>query len=294
MHAKVKPQTNLHIYGVASCQGAQDRRCDITPDLLKGSNLTRKLEEQGVIAEWQNIFRMENHAERHDLVKMLSALSGSVAQSVTQHTRFAIVGGDHSSAIGTWSGASQALRNQGDIGLVWVDAHMDAHTPQSSLTGALHGMPVACLLGHSAPELADIAYAGQKIKPENICLVGVRSFEAPELQLLTKLGVTIHYMDDIRRKGINEVMSAAIEQVSKHTKAFGVSIDMDVFDPVDAPGVGTPSQDGLLASAFLPVCKTFGEHEKFIGAEIVEFNPYRDRNHKTELLIKDLIAAIFH
>jgi len=294
MHAKVKPQSNLHIYGVASCQGAQDRRCDITPDLLKGTNLAQKLANQGVTAQWQHIFRMENPSDRGELVKLFTTLSSAIDESVSQNTRFAVVGGDHSSAIGTWSGAAKALKNNGDLGLLWVDAHMDAHTPQSSPTGALHGMPVACLLGHATAELKDIGFSGAKIKPENLCLVGVRSYEAPELKLLTDLGVKIYYMEDIRRNGIENVMRSATDYVRKNTKAFGLSIDMDAFDPVDAPGVGTPAQNGLLASEFLPVCKELAENSDFIGAEVVEFNPYRDRNHKTELLIKELITALFH
>ncbi len=294
MHAKVKPQTKLHLFGAASCHGAQDKRCDIAPDLLKGSNLVQKLADRGVTAQWQNIFRVENSDDRRSLVAMLQSLASAVADSVNSKTHFTVIGGDHSSAIGTWSGAAKALRNHGELGLIWVDAHVDAHTPQTSISGALHGMPVACLLGQGAPDLLDIGFAGGKLKPENICLVGVRSFEAPELKLLAKMGVKVFYMEDIRQRGLDAVMNSAVELASKNSAGFGISIDMDVFDPVDAPGVGTPAHGGLLASQFLPACARLMQATKFIGAEIVEFNPFRDRNHKTELLIKELITTLFN
>lgn len=294
MHAKVQHQRNLHLYGVASCVGAKDPRCDLTPDLVLKSDILNELTHRGIPVSWKNTFRMQDKSSSLELPQIFSQLASSIEHSVKQGSRFAVIGGDHSCAIGTWSGAAQALKNQKGLGLIWFDAHMDAHVPDTSPSGALHGMPLAYLLGEGGKPFDGILRQGSILAPQNICLIGVRSFENAEAGLLESHGVKVYKMDEVKRRGLKEIVTEAVKHVSAQTSGFGISIDMDVFDPVDAPGVGSPERDGLLAKEFVDVAHLFASDPQFIGAEIVEFNPYRDRNRKTEWLVYKLLKRLFN
>jgi len=204
-----------------------------------------------------------------------------------------VFGGDHSCAIGTWSGVSSAIKNYGDLGLIWVDAHLDSHTPESSPSGNLHGTPVAHLLGRGNKQLASILGDFPKLKPENLVFVGIRSFEPPEVELLNSLGVRIFYDEEVQKRGISDVMNEAIDRVSLKTYGFGMSIDLDGFRIEDAPAVGTPEYGGIPAGEFLKFIKTH-PMEKLLVTEIVEFLPARDDESKTsEKLVRDLVEHIY-
>jgi arginase len=200
------------------------------------------------------------------------------------------LGGDHSCAIGTWSGAASAL--QGPLGLIWVDAHLDSHTPESSPSKNIHGMPLATLLGYGDPTLTGIQNAKPKILPENVVLIGIRHYEPAEHELLSTLGVKIFYMEDITEMGLDAVMTSALAIITEKTEAFGISVDVDGIDPLDAPGVGYREPNGIPAFDLLKSLKLLIQNKAFIGAEIAEFNPERDIEHKTEKLIIDLISLL--
>ena len=155
-----------------------------------------------------------------------------------------VVGGDHTCAIGTWKGVAHALQDKGRIGLLWIDAHMDAHTPQTTETGMLHGMPVAALLGYGYPELTRIA-GGVRLDPNCVCLYGVRSFERGEAEFLARLGVRVFLMSEIAERGVAVTLNEAVSIVGCANGGFGITLDMDAIDPLDAPGVGTPEAGGL-------------------------------------------------
>ena len=132
-----------------------------------------------------------------------------------------------------------------------------------------------------------------KVRPENLCLVGVRSFEKSEAGLLQSLGVKIYYMDEVKQRGLSAVMQEALQHVTRHTIGFGVSLDLDGIDPVEAPGVDVPEPDGLHTLDLLESLAEITQHAKFLTAEIVEFDPSKDRNKLTENLILKLIRAIY-
>ncbi|MGH8507495.1 MAG: arginase, partial [Gammaproteobacteria bacterium] len=201
--------------------------------------------------------------------------------------RVAVIGGDHSCAIASWSAAASALR--GPLGLVWIDAHMDSHTPATSPSGALHGMPLAILLGFGPPELTDLLYPGAKLRPENVCLVGVRSYEPEEAELLHCLGVRVITMDEVRARGLMRSLGEAFAIVSCGTAVVGLSIDLDAIDPEDAPGVGTPARNGLRGLALVEGLRRLAPQPVLV--EIAEFNPLHDRKNKTARLVIDLLAA---
>lgn len=276
---------NLYAYGNAA--GNSD--CKNGPDILKAA-IEKTLPK--------NTYSLLSHLSVHnqhqqtkaipDIIHLSTQLAHSTAQSVSNHHFFVTIGGDHSAAIGSWSGAAKAVPT---LGLIWFDAHMDAHTPQTTPSHNVHGMPLAILLGHGEPTLTTIATPHPKLKPENVVLMGVRSFESGEAALLKQLGVTVFYMDDIKKLGMKTVIEKTIAIVTQHTTHFGISIDLDGFDPMDVPGVGSPAADGIRVNDFLPHFSLIAHHPNLIGADIVEFNPARDQNQQTEKVAMQLLSA---
>jgi len=284
---------SLQILGVASGLGAQDRRCETGPDALRGAKLVARLHARGLKAAWADMLRPA--AGEGDVRKAVAGTCRRLAQRVEGIVRdggFPIVlGGDHSCAIGTWKGVVNALRPHGAAGLIWVDAHMDAHTPQTSPSGALHGMPLACLLGHGDAALTAIA-GGVRLDPAHICLVGVRSFEAGEAELIRERGVRVYYMQDIAQRGLEAVMREAIDHVERGTAGFGVTIDLDALDPRDAPGVGTPVPGGIAVGELTAALTQLAHQPGLTAVEIVEYNPQRDRYAATAGLVADILDSL--
>ena len=169
---------------------------------------------------------------------------------------------------------------------------MDSHTPDSSPSGAVHGMPLACLLGSGAPALVRLGGYAPKLRAENVCVVGVRSFEPAEASLLQRLGVHVFGMDEIRQRGMTAVLAEAIERVRMHTAAFGITVDLDVVDPRDAPGVGSPEPGGIAGAELVAALAQLSRYHDLVGVEIAEFNPDRDVDGVTAVLLYELLASI--
>ena len=301
MSSAAAKNKTLKLVGAASCSGAKDTRCDMGPTIIHSSNILSRLEQAGITANWeQNLHPHVHKSDAESIADLCAQLAKAVSNIADNQDQFAVIGGDHSCAIGTWSGAANALRNKalnsaahhnGSLGLIWIDAHMDSHTPETSLSGAYHGMPLACLLGHGHQALLDIGYIGTKLQPEHVCLIGVRSYESAEATLLKQAGVRVFFMDEIRQRGLKAVMRDALDIVD-NTDGFGVSIDLDAIDPVDAPGVGSPTQDGLMAEQLLNELPKLKTRKNFIGAEITEFNPFRDVFVFFVLLVVVLVCGL--
>ena len=288
---------HLRLLGAASCWGAQDRRCDLGPELLRGLGLQRTLRAAGCNAVWQAILHPQKTpliTDSYDVIADLcQRLALEVTAAVQAGTPFAMLGGDHSCAIGTWSGAAAAIPNRRPIGLIWIDAHMDSHTPETSVSGALHGMPLASLLGYGDPRLTTVQFAGPKLFAEHVCLIGVRSYERDEAEFLQQHKVRVYFMDEVRERGLSIVMNEAYELIARGTAGFGVSIDLDAIDPLDAPGVGSPEPGGITAADLLQALAPLSAKPGLLGIEIAEFNPARDRNDETARVITRLIEGFF-
>ncbi len=232
---------------------------------------------------------------RHDFNKLsayFTSLADASAESVRENRFPIIIGGDHSCAIGTWSGISSAyVHKQQTIGLIWCDAHMDAHTLEDSSSGNIHGMPVAVLLGEGTPEFTKIFCDYPKIKPENIILIGIRSFEVDEKKRLQRLGVKIYYAEEVNNRGFNTIFNEAWNKLSVSVDKIGLSLDLDGFDPVFAPGVGTPVTNGI---NFIDCCKELEKLDlsKIAGLEITEGNDYFDPSGKTMQCIVEIIKKV--
>ena len=202
------------------------------------------------------------------------------------------VGGGHSMAMGTWSGVTSALHVEGKFGLIWFDAHMDAHTPDTSDSGDYHGMPLAHLLGYGDEELRSIGGEIPKISPNHLCLVGIRSYEEGEANLLQKLGVRIFYIDEVKQRGLNDVVKEALTIVKNGTEGYGITIDVDAFDPEDAPGTGTKEPDGLRGEEAVKAFAMFNGDSDLKGLELAEYNHHLGNNGVTSKLIFDVLGAI--
>ncbi|MBL8677187.1 MAG: arginase, partial [Alphaproteobacteria bacterium] len=216
----------------------------------------------------------------------------SIEKTLKRNERPVVIGGDHVIAIGTWAGVTRGLEAKQKFGLIWVDAHMDSHTMETTPSQAYHGMPLAVLLGHGDPSLVNLLDKGPVLLPEQVCLIGVRSYEEGEANLLKQLGVRVFFMEEIEERGFEAVFKEALSIVKKDTKSYGLSIDLDAFDPIEAPGVGTPAPQGLKQRDVLPALIQAKNDPALKAFEIVEYNPDRDRNDKTLYLMRDILLNL--
>lgn len=286
--------TRVVLVGAASGLGARNPGCADGPKVLATSQLVERLRARGSKAEWASIVSPHPGA-RADLLGAIGDFNAELASHVYRHVRAGdlpvVIGGDHSCAIGTWSGASLANAGNGPMGLIWIDAHMDSHTPADSESGAIHGMPLACLLGDGPRELALMRDPGTRISPKHICLVGVRSFEPAEQWRLARLGVRVFMMAEVQERGLRAVLNEAYEIVSRGTSSYGLSIDVDAIDPTDAPGTGHREPGGIAAKELIEVVRELATRSRPLAIEVVEFDPHRDENGRTAALVMDIVEA---
>lgn len=290
----MKPR-RADVIGVACGQGAPDHGCQDGPEVLRTLGFLRDLDEPHGICVWRDIVHAAAEPDDHPLWQV-AAIAQAVAESVTASLRRdhfpLVIGGDHSCAIGTWSGAHGVLDTQERLGLLWIDAHMDSHTFRTSPSRALHGMPLACLLGHGDLRLTRIGGPQSKLLPQDVCLIGVRSYEWGEAALLKKLGVRVYFMDEIHRRGLAEVCAEAWQQVTRETAACGISLDLDALDPEEEPGVGSPVAGGLRRDELVTALRPLHEDPRLRALEIVEYNPYADHGFITARAIHDLCRSV--
>ena len=284
----------ISLMAYASGEGGVQSGCASGPFVIQQSLFLRSLIEHGVALDW-TIVQNDSFLtlRKEDIIqKMCQQLAEAVSNSIKKKQFFVVLGGDHSSAIGTWSGVYDAIHPSEELGLIWLDAHMDSHTPETTLSGRIHGMPLAALLGYGYPALTSILHDAPKIKPENLCLIGVRSFEQGEEALLKRLNVRIYFIEEVKQRGFKNVLQEALSIVSQNTSRYGLSLDLDVLDPQDVPGVDVKEPDGIAASDLLATIPTLFSDPRLIGLEIAEFNPSQDRKQCTEKLIVDLLKMV--
>ena len=285
---------SIQIVGAAIGQGAQDRGCAHGPQALRSAGLLPRLQARGLAAAWETTLRTEAATAPLTAVLGLSTRLAQRVKGIVQAGELPlVVGGDHSCAIGTWSGAAAAAASRGALGLLWVDAHMDAHVPATSPSGALHGMPLACLLGYGEKSLVDVA-GGGCLRPEHVCLVGVRSFEDGEAELLARLGVRVFFMDEVLRRGLPAVMKDALRIVRRAAGGFGITLDVDAIDPREAPGVGSPAPDGLRADELSRSLAPLAADDRLLALEIVEYNPLHDADGRTAAVVCRLAGDLLY
>ena len=281
-------QRHVELIGAAWGLGGADPGCAGAPRVLMPL-LRERLAAQGVINFTGPILEPPPGERRKTFAvsKLCGELAAAVAAARRRDRLPCVIGGDHSCAGGTWTGVARTL--QGSLGLVWIDAHMDSHTPATSHTGRLHGMPLAWLLGQDDDPLYGLA-AGV-LEPRHVCLVGVRSYEPEEDERLRRLGVRVVFMDEVRARGIDAVLEEALDIAAAGTEGFGVSIDLDVITPEEAPNVGTPVKGGVSSAALAGALEKIPARPGLTAVELVEYSPRLDRDGRTARVALDLLGA---
>ncbi len=286
---------DVAIIGVASGWGARDRGCEDGPRALHESGILHCVADPGHGPPSFEIVHGEEDGHAGDVLQRVAGVNHRLASLVTAKRRQGhfpvVVGGDHACAVGTWSGVRASLAPHQEMGLIWVDAHMDSHVPETSPSGALHGMPLACLLGYGEQALTTLAGPSPKLRPEHVCLIGVRSCETGEKALLERLGVRIIYMKEVRERGLQTVWDEAVQHVTRGTAGYGVTIDLDGMDPRDAPGVGTPVGAGIAAGDLIAALQRTHGDPRLLAVEVAEYNPHADHDRLTLRLLRRLICA---
>lgn len=285
----MKNPQEIRFIGVASGLGAQDPGCGKGPWALKHTPLGHQVEER---AEWLDLLYPHDVPDRWAAIGELAGrLAKAVADTLAAGEFPVVIGGDHSCAVGTWSGAANALGDGERLGLIWIDAHMDSHRPETSLSHAIHGMPLAVLLGQGKRELLALADHGPVLRPENLCLIAVRSYEEAEAEFLDRLGVRVITIAEVRERGIAAALAEARAIAGRGTRAFGISLDLDAIDPSEAPGIGSPEPAGLAVAPLLGALQSLLADPALIALEIAEFNPEKDRAQRTRHLV---LAVLEH
>jgi arginase len=293
---------HIAIIGAPLDLGAGRRGVDMGPSALRVANLNGRLAELGYkVEDFGNVpvIQRESEAEVHSHAKYLPQIADTctlVAKMVDEALgagKFPLVlGGDHSIAVGTVSGASQHFHRRGEkLGLIWIDAHSDMNTPETSPSGNVHGMPLACCIGNGPLELTNIFGYAPKVDPANVAMVGIRSVDGQERDIVQHSGVHAFTMRDIDERGMRSVFDEAIRLAGAGTAGIHVSLDMDAVDPKEAPGVGTPVQGGITYREAHLAMEMLGDTRRVVSLEVVEVNPVIDDANQTALLAVELVMS---
>jgi arginase len=223
-----------------------------------------------------------------EILDACADLAALVAAAVREGSRPLVLGGDHSVAIGTLAGLAAAAGQPG--GVIWIDAHGDLNTPESSPTGNVHGMPLAAALGTAGDRFTHPRLTLPAVDPKRLVLLGIRSLDPSERAFLHEAGIRVFTMSDIDRIGIERAMREALDRVAGPGFVH-VSLDLDALDPEVAPGVGTPVRGGLTYREAHLACELIAESGVVGSLEVVEANPILDRANVTALTAVELIAS---
>lgn len=217
-----------------------------------------------------------------------------VRRSLEQGEIPIVLGGDHSIAIGTVSGVSEFYRNRGQkVGLIWVDAHGDMNTPESSPTGNIHGMPLATLCGMGHPRLVRMGDFWPKVERKNVCLIGIRDIDEVERKIVKESGIHAYTMRDVDERGMRAIMQECIGFATDGTAGFHVSFDLDGMDPRDVPGTGTPVKGGISWREANLLMEMVSDTGKMTSLEVTELNPILDVKNQSGEVAVDVILSAF-
>lgn len=229
-----------------------------------------------------------------EIAAVTEKLAVAVEDSLQNEAIPVILGGDHSIAIGSAAGVSSFYRKrEGRIGIIWLDAHTDINTPESTPSGNVHGMPLAALLGYGPQELTHVAGFAPKVLPENAAVLGARSVDPGEVELIRKLGIRVFTMSEVDERGIGTVIEEAIEIATRNTQGFHATLDMDFLDPFYAPGVGTREMGGATYRETHLAMEKIADSGKMLSVEITEVNPlYDSANQTAQYAVEFILSAL--
>jgi arginase len=292
----------VRIIGVPMDLGQSRRGVDMGPSALRVAGLQARLKQLGHQVEDIGNIPVKQPEEMPvgekrakymaEIAETCKDLAEIVQKCLEEDFVPLVLGGDHSIAAGAVTGVAAHFRKEKkQIGYIWLDAHGDMNTPESSPSGNVHGMPLAAVMGYGAPELVDLLGFKPKVEPQNIVLVGVRDLDLQERRLVKKSGVRVFTMRDIDERGMREVMADALKYATDDTDGIAISLDMDFVDPSDAPGVGTPVRGGVTYREAHLAMEMIADSHAMASMEVVEINPVIDEHNRTALLGVELILS---
>ena len=296
------PHSHIAIIGAPLDLGQGRRGVDMGPSALRVASLNARVASLGYEVEDLGNIPVEQAeaappVDRHaKFLPQIAAACGHLADRVysalSRGSVPVVLGGDHSVAIGTVSGVSRYFRQREQrVGLIWLDAHADMNTPESSPSGNIHGMPLACLLGMGPDALADLGGYRPKIAAQNTVIVGLREVDLTEKPHVKDSGVRAFTMRDIDERGLRSVMEEAIRVASEGTAGIHCSLDMDFVDPQHAPGVGTAVRGGVTYREAHLAMEMICDSRNMTSMEVVEVNPVLDEANRTADLAVELIMS---
>ncbi|MGA3089097.1 MAG: arginase [Terriglobales bacterium] len=302
-YSSITPR-QIRVIGVPVDLGQSRRGVDMGPSAVRVAGLQARLEAIGhIVEDAGNVAvaipeQKKEGAANAKYLKEITATCSKSAELVLKTLEDGkvplVLGGDHSVAAGTVSGVAKYFRRRSQkIGLIWIDAHTDMNTPETSPSGNVHGMPLAALMGLGPAELGNIYEFSPKVQPENCVLVGIRDVDSFEKENIRKAGVEVFTMRDIDERGMRNVMEEALRMAGHDTAGYHVSLDMDWIDPEDAPGVGTPVWGGATYREGHLAMEIIFDYGRMLSFEIVEVNPVIDERNQTADLAVELALSAF-
>lgn len=295
---------NINVLEMPLDFGASRHGSDMGPSAIRLAGLRETLTQLGHTAT-KYYCPMELHPQEYEnpgnpkakylplIVKACTQLAAKVQEAAEEGDFPIILGGDHSIVLGSLAGMSASCAKKGKkLGVLYVDAHGDFNTCDTSLTGNIHGMCLSGSCGYGIPELTDLYFKGRKVDPANVCYVGLRDIDPEEKLLMKKAGVTVYTMSDIDRTGFHHVMEQVQAFFKDRVDCIHLSFDMDVIDPQFAPGTGIQIPGGLNYREALLLMEEMAETGMVCSCDIVEVNPVLDVRNQTALMAVKLIARL--
>ncbi|MEE8398397.1 MAG: arginase [Desulfobacterales bacterium] len=283
----------IDIIGIPMDLGQSQRGVDMGPGALRYADLSLRLHNLGYeIIDSGNIdVPIRNTVEKSNLISEIQKASELVytagRNSISKGYFPIFLGGDHSISIGTIGGISHQI----PTGVIWIDAHGDFNTLETSPSANIHGMTLSILTGNGPENLVNVGRPGRKIDAENIVIIGVRSLDNKEKEFLKDSGIKVYTMRDIDEQGIDRIARKAIKLL-EHLEGIHVSLDIDSIDPSEAPGVGTPVSGGLSYRESHLMMEVFADTGKVSSMDIVEINPIIDQQNRTADIAVELAASL--
>lgn len=293
---------NVTILGVPLDLGAENLGVDVGPQAFRYQQIVSKLEHIGFSVtdngdiecrDRKDLESTNTNPRMHyldEIVRVNEEVSDACEKAIRENHRVVALGGDHSINLGAVSGAAAAFA--GELGLIYLDAHGDLNTDETTLSGNVHGMHLASLLGFGAPELKHLHGESTKIAKENLLHIGGSDFDQAELDLIKHEKLPVFTLFDLLSHNLSMLLEM-IDDLAARMPNIWVSLDLDVIDRIYAPGAGMPNAKGLTYREIATIAEYIGSHCNVIGIDVVEYNPLQDEQHKTAELGIELIAKFF-
>lgn len=292
--------TPVTLIGVPLDLGAENLGVSMGADTFRFQGIGKRLEGAGlrvtdqgnVVVRDRKEVPMGNPKLRRldEIVRVSEETARRTEAAIIGHEKALVLGGDHSVCLGAVAGASVALK--GNLGLIYFDAHGDMNTDKTTLTGNIHGMHLASLMGFGAPELAQVYSKSVKIAKENLLHIGGSDFDQAELELIAREKLQTFTLLDLLSHNLAPLFPM-IDALAQKVDNIWVSLDLDSIDCVYAPGAGMPNKKGLTYREIATIAEYIGRHCNVVGVDVVEYNPLQDEQNKTAELAIELIATFF-